>query len=192
MRRFWTMLAHYHAQVWNASELARALGADHKTAQHYLDILRATFVVRVLPPYFVNTKKRQVKSPKVYLCDSGLLHALLDLGDQRQLEGHPKVGASWEGFLIEQISARLAVRPNDAFFWGTHTGPELDLVVQRRGRLHGFELKRTVSPRVTDSMLAAREALGLENLTLVHAGKETFNLREGVRAVAAQRLLEDL
>ncbi len=192
LRRFWTMLAHYHGQIWNASELARALGADYKTAQHYLDVLRSTFAVRTLQPYFANVKKRQVKSPKVYLSDSGLLHALLDLGTQRQLEGHPKVGASWEGFIIEQVCAQLGVRPQDAFFWGTHAGPELDLVLRRRGRLHGYEIKRTVSPRLTDSMHAARDALGLASLTLIHAGKDTFSLGRSVRAVAAGRLLDDL
>ncbi|MBW2527929.1 MAG: DUF4143 domain-containing protein, partial [Deltaproteobacteria bacterium] len=188
----WRALRFSYPQLWNASELARALGADYKTAQHYLDILASTFVVRILPPYFANVKKRQVKAPKVYIADPGLLHALLDLGDQRQLEGHPKVGASWEGFVIEQICQHLEVRSGDAYFWGTHAGPELDLVVRRRGRLHGFEVKRTVTPRLTDSMRKARAALDLESLTLVHAGKESFPLGEDVQAVAAPRILLDL
>lgn len=192
LRRFWSMMAHYHGQVWNASELARALGADYKTAQHYLDVLRSTFVVRSLQPYFANVKKRQVKSPKVYLSDSGLLHALLDLRDQRQLEGHPKIGASWEGFIIEQICLQLDVRSEDAFFWGAHAGPELDLLIHRRGRLHGFEIKRTVAPRVTESMRRARDALNLSSLSVVHAGKDTFGLRDGVKAIAARRILDDL
>jgi predicted AAA+ superfamily ATPase len=192
LRRFWTMLAHYHGQVWNASELARALGADFKTAQRYLDVLRATYVVRVLPPYFANVKKRQIKTPKTYLADSGLLHALLDLRDQRQLEGHPKVGASWEGFVIEQVCARIRVRPEEVYFWGTHAGPELDLVVARAGKLHGFEIKRTTSPRVTDSMRKARDALRLESLALIRAGKDTFALGDGINALAARRLVADL
>lgn len=192
LRRFWTMLAHYHGQVWNASELARALGADYKTAQHYLDILRSTFVVRSLQPYFANVKKRQVKAPKVYLTDSGVLHTLLGLRDRRQLEGHPKVGASWEGFMIEQICAQLGARPEDAFFWGTHAGPELDLVINRGGRLHGFEIKRTVTPRMTDSMRTARSALDLTSLSLVHAGKTTFKIEDGVTAISASRILDDL
>jgi predicted AAA+ superfamily ATPase len=186
------MLAHYHGQVWNASELSRALGADQKTAKHYLDILQATFVVRTLQPYSANVRKRQVKSPKVYLTDSGLLHALLDIPDQRRLESHPKVGASWEGFIIEQICLQLGVRPGDAFFWGTHSGPELDLLVKRRGRLYGFEIKRTTTPRVTDSMRQAKDLLGLADLSLVHAGKTTFSLGAGIRAIAASRILEDL
>jgi predicted AAA+ superfamily ATPase len=192
LRRFWTMLAHYHGQVWNASELARALGADYKTAQHYLDVLSSTFIVRTLQPYFVNVKKRQVKSPKVYLSDSGLLHSLLGLQNQTQLDGHPKVGASWEGFIIEQLCAHLRVRSEDAFFWGTHAGPELDLVIQRRGRLHGYEIKRTVAPRVTESMRTARDLLELKTLTLVHAGKDSFPLGTGIRAVSAERILLDL
>ncbi len=186
------MLAHYHAQIWNASELARALGADQKTAQHYLDILRATFVVRSLQPYFANVKKRQVKSPKVYLVDSGLLHALLDIRDQRQLEGHPKIGASWEGFIIEQICSQLEVRPEDAFFWGTHAGPEIDLLIERRGRLYGFEIKRTTAPRVTESMKKAKELLDLAELSIVHAGRSTFTLGAGMKAIAASRVLDDL
>ncbi len=192
LRRFWTMLAHYHGQIWNASELARALGADYKTAQHYLDILCSTFVVRTLRPFFTNVKKRQVKSPKVYLTDSGLLHSLLGLHDRTQLEGHPKVGASWEGFVVEQICRQLGIGSEDAFFWGTHAGPELDLVVQRRGRLCGYEIKRTVAPRVTESMRTARALLGLESLTLVHAGRDSFPLDHDVRAVSARRIPLDL
>jgi predicted AAA+ superfamily ATPase len=119
-------------------------------------------------------------------------HALLDLRDQRQLESHPKVGASWEGFVIEQICVQLDVRPEDAFFWGTHAGPELDLLIHRRGRLHGFEIKRTVAPRVTESMNRAREVLDLASLSIVHAGKASFELRDGVKAIAASRILDDL
>ncbi len=192
LRRFWTMLAHYHGQTWNASELGRALGANPKTAEHYLDVLSGTFVVRRLAPWLANLKKRQVKSPKVYVADSGLLHALLGLGDQRTLEGHPKVGASWEGFLVEQILSRTGTAANNAYFWSTHAGPELDLLLERGGRLHGFEIKRTTSPRLTDSMKNAADALGLASLTLVHAGRDTFEIARGVRAVAAERLLEDL
>jgi predicted AAA+ superfamily ATPase len=192
LRRFWTMLAHYHGQQWNASELARALGADYKTAQHYLDILTSTFVVRILQPWFANVKKRQVKAPKTYIADSGLLHALLDLGDQHQLEGHPKVGASWEGFVIEQLCTHLEIAPEDAFFWGTHAGPELDLVISQRGRLHGFEIKRTAAPKVTVSMLKAQGALDLDSLTVIHAGQDSFMLGHDVKAIAARRILEDI
>lgn len=192
LRRFWTMMAHYHGQIWNASDLARALGADYKTAQRYLDVLTSTFVVRALRPYHANIKSRQVKSPKVYVVDSGMLHALLGLASRRDLEGHPKVGASWEGFLIEQVCAVLHVRPEHAYFWATHSGAELDLVIERGGKLHGFEFKRTVAPTVTRSMQTALDTLDLASLTLVHAGADSFRLRRGVQAVGAARLVEDL
>ena len=192
LRRFWTMMAHYHGQIWNASELARALGADYKTAQRYLDVLTSTFVVRALRPFYANIKKRQVKSPKIYVADSGLLHALLGLPSKRDIEGHPKVGASWEGFLLEQVCALLGIRPERAHFWATHTDAELDLVVEHAGKLHGFEFKRTVAPKLTRSMQTALDTLELASLTLVHAGADTFVLRRGVRAVSATRLVDDL
>ncbi|MDJ0853530.1 MAG: ATP-binding protein [Myxococcota bacterium] len=192
LRRFWNMLAHYHGQVWNASELGRALGADYKTVQRYLDVLTSTFVTRALRPYHANIRKRQVKSPKVYVADSGLLHTLLRLESLRDLEGHPKVGASWEGFLLDQVCRLLDVPDDQAYFWATHGGAEIDLVVERGRRLHGFEFKRTVSPQVTASMHTALDELGLESLTVVHAGRESFVLRRGVRAVSAMRMAEDL
>ena len=192
LRRFWSMLAHYHGQVWNASEMGRALGADYKTAQRYLDVLSSTFVTRVLKPYHANIRKRQVKSPKVYVADSGLLHTLLRLQSMRDLEGHPKVGASWEGFLLDQVCQRLAVSAEQAYFWSTHGGAEIDLVVERGRKLHGFEFKRTVSPQVTASMHTAIDDLGLASLCVVHAGRESFKLRRGVHAVAATRIGTDL
>jgi hypothetical protein len=192
LRRFWTMLAHYHGQIWNASELARSLGADHKTTQRYLEVLTSTFVVRTLRPFHANVKKRQVKAPKTYVVDTGLLHTLLSVPSMRDLEGHPKVGASWEGFLLEQVCAHLGVRAEQAYFWATHADAELDLLIERGGALHGYEFKRTVSPKVTRSMQTAIEALGLASLTIVHAGATTFEMRDGVRAVAAARLTDDL
>lgn len=192
LRRFWTMMAHYHGQIWNASELARALGADHKTAQRYLEVLTSTFVVRTLRPFHANIKKRQVKAPKIYVTDSGLLHALLGLESQRDLDGHPKVGASWEGFVLEQVCALLAVPSERTYFWATHGGAELDLLVERSGKLHGFEFKRTTAPKLTRSIQTALDTLELASLTIVHAGSETFSLRRGVRAVAARRLVADL
>ncbi len=192
LRRFWNMLAHYHGQVWNASELGRSLDADYKTVQRYLDVLTSTFVTRALRPYHANIRKRQVKSPKVYVADSGLLHTLLRLESLRDLEGHPKVGASWEGFLLDQVCRLLDVPDDQAYFWATHGGAEIDLVVERGRRLHGFEFKRTVSPQVTASMHTALDELGLESLTVVHAGRESFVLRRGVRAVSAMRMAEDL
>jgi predicted AAA+ superfamily ATPase len=192
IRRFWTMLAHYHGQIWNASEFARSLGTNHKSARSYLDLLESAMVVRVLRPWHENLKKRQVKSPKVYVTDSGLLHALLGIPSRRDLLGHPKVGASWEGFLLGQILARLRVEDEEAYFWAAHSGPELDLLVVRGIRRIGFEFKLTVSPTVTPSMRAAKEALGLSRLHVVHAGDESFPLGRGIQALAASRIWTDL
>ena len=197
MRRFWTMLAHGHGQLLNTSELGRSFGVADTTVRRYLDLLTSAFVVRQLQPWSANLKKRQVRSPKVYIADSGLLHALLDLPDRRSLERHPKIGASWEGFLLEQVVRRLDVRPSQCHFWATHGGAEIDLFVERRRprrrpeRL-GFEFKRTTAPTVTRSMRHALEDLQLTELVIVHAGSETFPLGRRVRAVAAARLLEDL
>ena len=192
MERFWRMLAHYHGQVWNGSELARAFGVSHNVVRRYLDTLESVFMVRSLKPWSANLKKRQIKTPKIYLRDSGLLHRLLDIRTRRDLERHPKIGASWEGFVIECILRVLRVRTTSCYFWGTHAGAELDLVIQQGGRLRGFEIKRTSAPRFTRSMRSAMDDLDLARLDLVHAGKDTFPLAERVRAVAAGRLLEDL
>ena len=193
MERFWTMLAHYHAQVWNGSELARSFGVSHHAVRRYLDTLEATFMVRVLKPWSTNLAKRQVKSPKVYIRDSGLLHRLLDIGNQIALERHPKVGASWEGFVMENIIRAIGAEDSRCYFWATHSGAEIDLVVQTgTGRLRGFEIKRTSSPTVTRSMRSAMTDLQLRSLDLVHAGGHSFPLAKNIRAVAAGRLLEDL
>ena len=193
MERFWTMLAHCHAQVWNGSELGRAFGVSHHAVRRYLDTLEATFMVRVLKPWTVNVGKRQVKSPKVYIRDSGLLHHLLDIKDRAALDRHPKVGASWEGFVIENIIRAAGVETGRCYFWGTHSGSEIDLVVQTgTGRLRGFEIKRTSSPTLTRSMRSAMADLQLRSLDLIHAGDETFPLAKNIRAVAAGRLLDDL
>ena len=193
MERFWSMLAHYHAQVWNGSELARAFGVSHHTVRRYLDALEATFMVRVLKPWSTNLAKRQVKSPKVYIRDSGVLHRLLGVRDQTELERHPKVGASWEGFAIENIIRVLGVDERQCYFWATHSGPEIDLVVPTGGsRLRGFEVKRTSSPKVTRSMRSAMTDLALRTLDVVHAGHDTFPLAKDIRAVSAHRLVNDL
>ncbi len=192
LRRFWTMLAHYHGQVWNASELGRAFGVADTTVRHYLDILAATFMVRTLAPWRANIRKRQVKAPKVYLTDSGILHALLDINAKAMLEGHPKVGASWEGFMLETVVQRLGVWREQCFFWRTHAGAELDLLVVRGRQRLGFEFKRTTAPRITPSMRATLVDLKLARLDVLHAGRETFQLDKRVRAVAASRVLEDL
>jgi hypothetical protein len=192
LRRFWTMLAHYHGQVWNASEFGRSLGVADTTVRHYLDVLTSALVIRQLPPWHANLAKRQVKSPKVYVTDSGLLHALLNLRSIRDLEGHPKVGASWEGFVIEQIIRHLGASAAECFFWATHSGAELDLLIVRGRRRLGFEVKRTSAPKITPSMRIAMSDLRLSHLDVIHAGRDTFPLTKGVRAVAVGQLIDQL
>ncbi len=192
MRRFWTMLAHHHAQLWNGSEIGRSFGVADTTVRGYLDKLTDALVVRQLKPWHANIGKRQVKAPKIYIRDAGLLHALLNLVSQRDIEGHPKLGASWEGFVIGQIAQQLGARPDEMHFWRTHTGAELDLLVVR-GRLKiGFEIKRTTAPAITPSMRAALQDLALKSLTVVHAGTESFPLARNVRAVAAAALVDEI
>jgi len=190
--RFWTMLAHYHAQTWNASEFARSFGVADTTVRGYLDTLSAAMVVRRLLPWHENLGKRQVKAPKVYVADSGLLHGLLNLPTLADLEAHPKVGASWEGFVIQQIIHRLGARSDEVYYWATYAGAELDLLVVRGRRRLGFEVKRTTAPRLTPSMRIALEDLRLTSLDVIHAGEQTFRLAPKVRAVALRRLLNDL
>lgn len=192
LERFWAMLAHYHGQVWNASEFARAFGVSHHVTRRYLDALQATFMVRVLQPWFEDIGKRQVKSPKVYIRDSGFLHCLLQLQSLRDLERHPKIGASWEGFMLEAVIHQLGVEGRRCYFWRTHTGAELDLLVTHGRKRYGFEIKRTTAPGVTPSMRSALDDLALVRLDVIHAGTETFPLAKKIRAVAATRLLADL
>ncbi len=192
LERFWTMLAHYHAQIWNGSELGRAFGVSHHAVRRYLDALQSTFMIRSLKPWSANLGKRQVKSPKVYVRDSGLMHRLLGIGTREQLERHPKVGASWEGFVIENVIRTLEADERDCFFWAAHAGAEIDLIVQSGGRLRGFEVKRTSAPAITRSMRAAAASLELDSLDVLHAGAESFPLGDGFRAVAAARMLDDL
>lgn len=188
--RFWTMVAHYHGQVLNVAELARALGSSEPTARRYLDILCGTYVVRQLPPWFENIKKRQVRSPKVYVRDAGLLHTLLGIADSQGLQGHPKVGASWEGFCVEQILHVCGDR--DAYFWGTHSGAELDLLVRHGGRRLGFDFKFSDQPRTTKSMRIALQDLMLDHLYVVHPGVHTFPLDEMITAIPLPTLLDVL
>ncbi len=192
LRRFWSMIAHYHAQTWNGAELARAFGVAHTTVRRYLDVLTETFMVRQLPPWHANLAKRQVRSPKVYLRDAGLLHALLGVHTARELEGHPKVGASWEGFALGVVLDRLGARPGEAYFWGTHAGAELDLFVVRGGARLGFEFKRTSAPTVTASMRTAGADLRLQRLDVIHGGRETFPLTDRIRAVPLERVWSDV
>lgn len=192
LRRFWSMVAHYHAQTWNGAEIARAFGVGESSVRRYLDLLTGALVLRQLPPWHANLAKRQVRSPKVFVEDSGLLHALLGIETSQDLAGHPKVGASWEGFLVKEIIERLNARPEECFFWAVHTGAELDLLVVSGRRRLGFEMKRTTAPRLTRSMATVVEDLDLERLDVIHAGEATFSLAAKVQAVAARSLLEKL
>lgn len=178
LRRFWTMAAHYHGQIWNAAEFARALGTNQGTARRYLDVLAGAFVVRALPPWFENLKKRQVKAPKIYVRDTGLLHTLLGLAQDDELAGHPKVGASFEGFVIEQLLA--AFTTSNAYFWATHAGAEIDLLIIRGGRRYGFECKLADAPGTTKSMRVAAADLGLDHLWIVYPGDEAYPLDDRI------------
>lgn len=192
LRRFRLMLAHHHGQLWSAAELGRAFGVAHTTVQRYLDVLSATFMVRRLTPWHENLAKRQIKTPKVYIRDSGLLHALLGLRTARETEAHPKVGASWEGFALDTVVARLGAAPEECFFWRTHAGAELDLLVVRGRRRLGLEFKRTTAPIVTRSMQVALADLGLERLYVVHAGSRSLPLAPKIRALAIGGLRDEL
>lgn len=192
IRRFWSMLAHVHAQILNWSELGRSMGVSDMTVRRYLDSLASTFVVRQLQPWFENLSKRQVKAPKVYLTDTGLLHTLLDIGTLEDLEGHPKVGASWEGFALNEVVRHLGARADQCFFWATHGGAELDLLVVAGRRKLGYEFKLTSAPGVTPSMRSALTDLKLESLDIIHSGADTYPLTDRVRAVSLRRILRDL
>jgi hypothetical protein len=189
MLRFWTMLAHYHGGVWNAAEAARSLGVSEPTARHYLDVLSGLFMVRQLQPWHENLNKRQVKAPKVYLRDSGLLHTLLGLVTDREISSHPKVGASWEGYAIEETIK--AVRPEAAYFWATHTGAELDLLLMKKGRRYGVEVKFQDAPRVTPSMRIALSDLRLQHLTVLYPGDQRYELDRRVSVVPLAELATD-
>lgn len=189
LRRFWSMLAHYHGQTWNGAELARAFGVSEKTVRHYLDILAATFMVRVLPPWHENLGKREVKAPKVYLSDSGILHSLLGLETETALLGHPKVGASWEGFAMQQVISTLGATAQQCYFWKLHSGAELDLLILGNGARRGFEFKLTDSPRASASMHTAVRDLKLDSLHVVHAGAHSYPMAEQIHALALADVL---
>jgi uncharacterized protein len=186
LQRFWTMLAHYHGQIWNAAEPARALGVSESTTRRYLDLLSDAFMIRQLQPYYANLKKRQVKSPKIYVRDSGLLHQLLGIDLMKNLYTHPKVGASWEGFVIEQV---LRMEPhNEAFFWATHQGAEIDLILRRGDSLYGIECKRADTPRITPSIRIALDDLKLKHVFVIYPGTQRFPLGSRVEAIPLQVL----
>jgi hypothetical protein len=190
MHRFWSMLAHSHGQLWNASEIGRSMGLADTTVRGYLDKMSDAFVIRQLQPWYENLGKRQVRAPKVYVRDSGLLHALLDLRTFHQMDVHPKSGASWEGFVIDQVIQALHAVSHECYFWRTHSGAELDLLVMRGTKRIGFEVKRTTAPTITPSMRSALSDLKLKELYVVHAGSATFPMSRQIRAVAFQDLLD--
>lgn len=192
LRRFWMMLCHYHGQLWNGAELARAFGMSEKTVRHYLDILTGTFVIRQLPPWWENISKRQVKSPKIYLSDSGVLHTLLGLNTQEELESHPKVGASWEGFAMNTVLSQLKTPSEEAFFWRTQAGAELDLLIIHGNHRLGFEFKRTTTPQITKSLKIAMEDLRLTQAYIVHAGDSSYPLAAHITALSLSRVMQDL
>jgi predicted AAA+ superfamily ATPase len=181
LRRFWTMLAHYHGQVWNASDIAKSLAVSYPTAKKYLDILTGGFVVWQLQPWFENLGKRIVKAPKVYIRDSGILHALLNIDDWDTLHSHPRLGASWEGFAMQQLLDWLGDR--DSYFWGTYAGAELDLFAIRNGKRWGFEIKYNEAPTMTKSMHIALADLKLDRLWVIYPGKSSYPMHEKVECV---------
>ena len=181
LRRFWSMVAHYHGQIWNAAELARALAVSESTTRRYLDLLTGVFMVRQLAPWHENLGKRQVKSPKIYMRDTGLLHTFLGITSVRDLEGHPKVGASWEGYAVEEVLKALA--PTEAYYWATHNGAELDLLLFIRGKRIGIECKRADAPTLTPSMRIALHDLELDRLHVVYPGDRRYSLAANVDVV---------
>jgi len=184
--RFWTMLAHYHGQTWNAAEFARAMGVSESTTRRYLDLLSDAFMVRQLQPWHANIRKRQVKSPKIYIHDTGLLHQLLGITNERDLLTHPKIGASWEGYVIEEVLS--AVQPDDAWFWATHQGAEIDLLLRKHGQMVGVECKRTDAPRMTPSIRTALSDLSLDKVFVVYPGDKRFSLSDQVEAIPLKDL----
>ncbi|MFZ2656746.1 MAG: ATP-binding protein [Victivallales bacterium] len=186
LRRFWIMLSHYHGQIWNSAEIGQAMSVSSKTVLHYRDILSGSYMLRVLPPWFENIGKRQIKSHKVYLRDSGLLHSFMGIETMQGLRSHPKYGASWEGFAMEQVISIHGDR--DIYFWGTQRGAELDLLIMRHGKRLGFEFKCRDAPSTTKSMHIAVEDLGLEHLWVIYPGKESYRLDKRITALPLSQL----
>jgi hypothetical protein len=188
VRRFWNMLAHYHAQIWNAAELARALSVNESTVRHYLDLLTGVFMVRQLAPWHENLGKRQVKAPKVYVRDSGLLHSLLGISNRRDLENHPKVGASWEGYAVEEVIK--ALQPDETYYWATYNRAELDLLLFKKGKRIGVECKRADAPSLTPSMRIAMDDLRLDHLYVVYPGEKSYTLGKKIEVVPLSRFVK--
>jgi predicted AAA+ superfamily ATPase len=187
LQRFWAMLAHFHGQLWNGAELGRSLGVNQTTCRRYLDLLAGVFMVRLLQPWHTNSLKRQVKAPKIYFRDSGLLHHLLQIPSHDALLQHPRLGASWEGFVIEQLL--ITWRPEGAWFWATHGGAELDLLVHQGGRRIGVEIKRADAPRLSTSMRQALKDLELDELLVITPAERSYRLHERARVVTLTEAL---
>jgi predicted AAA+ superfamily ATPase len=186
--RFWTMLAHYHGQTWNAAEPARSLGVTEPTVRRYLDILSGVFMIRQLFPWHANLKKRQVKAPKVYLRDTGLLHHLLGIRSEKELLMHPKCRASWEGYVIEETLHTLRV--DEAYYWATHNGAEIDLVMIKDGQMFGVECKRLDAPRLTPSMKIALHDLRLERILVIYPGTQRYKISDRIDAVPFEEVVQ--
>lgn len=189
LKRFWSLLAHYHGQLWNASDSAVTLGVSPPAVRHYLDVLEGMLMIRTLTPWYENLKKRQIKSPKVYFRDSGILHLLLGIRTFRELESHPKKGASWEGYILEEL---LKCKPDAApYFWGTHNNAELDLLLLEGGKRMGYEIKYSDAPRLTPSMRIALKELKLHRLTVLYPGERSYLLANRIEVVPAQEILSE-
>jgi len=186
MLRFWTMLAHSHGQIWNASEVARSLAISESSARRYIDALSGVFLVRQLQPWHANLKKRQVKSPKLYLRDTGLLHHLLGIRSEKDLLMHPKLGASWEGYVVEEVIR--SVEPDEVYFWATHIGAEIDMILLKNGKKYGVECKRTDAPRLTPSLRGAVDELKLKHLAVIYPGSSRYQLARSTSAVPVESL----
>ena len=185
--RFWNMLAHYHGQIWNAAEAARTLNISEPTARNYLDLLESLFMARQLRPWFANLGKRQVKSPKIYFRDTGLLHYLLGIKSERELLLHPRLGASWEGYAIEEIIK--ALQPDETYFWSTHSGAELDLLALKDNKRIGMECKRMDAPSLTKSMRIAMQDLELDELIVIYPGNQEYPLDKNIKVVPLTKIL---
>lgn len=187
LHKFWIMLAHSHGKIWNASPFGSSLGLTHPTIRKYLDILTGLFMVRQLQPWYANIKKRQVKSPKVYIRDTGLLHALIGINSEKELPRHPICGASWEGFVIEEIIR--SVEPHDIYYWATHQGAEIDLVFFKGGKMYGVEVKRADAPTMTKSIETALECLDIERIAVIYPGKRRYSIHKQVDVVPFDEIL---
>jgi len=190
LHRFWTMLAHGHGQIWNAAPFAASLGISQPTVRRYLDILTGLFMVRQLQPWYANIKKRQVKAPKVYIRDTGILHSLLGLKTEANILRHPACGASWEGYVIEEVIH--SVEPDDVYFWATHQGAEMDMVFSKGGRMYGIEVKRTDAPTMTPSMRIALEDLKLEGIVVIYTGEKRYSLHKKIDVVPFETIMDGM